>query len=505
MSWISTAINPDLVPSIEPLALEPAALTVLYVEPLAGCEHQTLRALLAACVSVATEPLAFQLILLTNGTENTTLTSLVTDWMAHAAPSAQTLDIALLAPDEITHFFSLLAAVDGLICLEPLDETPGVFNLALYALAFGKQLVALPTVKYPDLFSTSVYWQLDSLSEASLSALLQQLTGQQRKTEIQFHYRQAFGREVEHCWQAVLQHWQAGDYKQAAGLCESLSLKKDFSWEELKLVEQIFKADGNDSAVQNIHDTLARLRAQAQEKLFVCGYGAPGPISRERCDQVYTEAFQRACEYIALHEINGNFVEFGTYFGYTAKIMADFISKFNIKCHLYLFDSFAGFPEIEPEDLVSYEVAVRKVWAKGALGNNASLQWWALEDALSHLLAPEQVHVIKGFFADTLPQRLPNEPIALLHLDCDLYSSTLEVLDSVLSRGLLQDGTIMMCDDYGCNRAHPNMGQRRAVREAFVAQSRYGYSPFFTYGWGSEAFFIHDYQSQAHIQNHFLA
>jgi len=53
-----------------------------------------------------------------------------------------------------------------------------------------------------------------------------------------------------------------------------------------------------------------------------------------------------------------------------------------------------------------------------------------------------------GMFADTLPTFLAgtDEPIAFIHMDCDLYSSTATVLDLVYPR--LADGAIIVFDEF---------------------------------------------------------
>lgn len=502
--WIANALEPNSVSSVRPFDLESTGFKLLYLEPASGYEPQTLNCLLEASLKACNKSTDIQLLLVSQEhypTETPPLADAIGNWLNQAGPQAQNLDMTLLKQSEISDLGSLLAAVEGVIFLAPLKANLDSFYQALQALAFDKQLLLLPDD--PVLFSDEVCWVVNTLSPSELVPALQQLISGHLKTGMQPHYGRQFSQEVDRCWQDVQNHWQAGDHEHAAALCEVLNLKKHFNGEELVLMEAIFKANGNEDAVQEIQAVLDTFQADlGQSLLFVCGLSYEGqtPISRNRCDQVYQEAFQRACEYIGLHNIAGNFVEFGTYYGYTAKIMADFLSLFNMKHSLYLFDSFEGLPEIASADILSYEVSVRKVWLKGDLTTNPAIKW-LLERALSKILSPERVHVIKGFFSDTLSSHLPNEPIALLHLDCDLYSSSYEVLQAVLSRGLLQDGTIMMCDDFGSNRAHPHMGQRRAVSEAFAAQTRYSYSSFFTYGWGSEAFFIHDMNALETIQH----
>lgn len=61
---------------------------------------------------------------------------------------------------------------------------------------------------------------------------------------------------------------------------------------------------------------------------------------------------------------------------------------------------------------------------------------------------PAHVTLHKGWFADTLPPFLEstNEPVALLHVDCDLYSSTALVLAMLADR--IRTGTVIVFDEY---------------------------------------------------------
>jgi hypothetical protein len=58
------------------------------------------------------------------------------------------------------------------------------------------------------------------------------------------------------------------------------------------------------------------------------------------------------------------------------------------------------------------------------------------------------VRLVQGWFNETLPKFLSEhpEPVAFLHVDCDLYSSTKTILDLLKPR--LQAGTVILFDDY---------------------------------------------------------
>lgn len=216
------------------------------------------------------------------------------------------------------------------------------------------------------------------------------------------------------------------------------------------------------------------------------------PLARERFDTIYREAFLRCFEYLTVSNVPGSVLEFGTFYGYTASLLAAFIRHFRPRgTELHLYDSFVGLPEIKlAVDQHSYEIQFQH-WLEGGMWVPPQIPE-QLKRGLSALLSPEQIHVHPGFYEQTLPAALPAGPAALIHIDCDLYASTRTVLEALLEAGSLQDGCLLLFDDYSSNRANPRMGQRRALHEVFAAQTRWRYSEFFSYGWGSWVFFVHD-------------
>ena len=61
---------------------------------------------------------------------------------------------------------------------------------------------------------------------------------------------------------------------------------------------------------------------------------------------------------------------------------------------------------------------------------------------------PDNVEFHVGYFDATLPVFLEShrDPIAFLHVDCDLYSSTVTIFDLLSHR--LQSGSIILFDEY---------------------------------------------------------
>lgn len=57
-----------------------------------------------------------------------------------------------------------------------------------------------------------------------------------------------------------------------------------------------------------------------------------------------------------------------------------------------------------------------------------------------------RIHLVKGWFSDTLPVTDTGE-IALLHLDCDLYQSVKFCLETLYDK--VVEGGCIVIDDYG--------------------------------------------------------
>ncbi len=78
---------------------------------------------------------------------------------------------------------------------------------------------------------------------------------------------------------------------------------------------------------------------------------------------------------------------------------------------------------------------------------------------------PNNVQIVAGWFDDTLPvfaKAHAGETIGLLHVDCDLYSSTVTVLKHLSP--LFGNGTILIFDDL-FNFPNFEEGQLKAVFE----------------------------------------
>ena len=145
----------------------------------------------------------------------------------------------------------------------------------------------------------------------------------------------------------------------------------------------------------------------------------------------------------------GHYLEFGVFTGGTIRFIAGRIGARTV----HGFDSFAGLPE---------------AWAGFNLGGKT----FDVRGRLPRV--PANVRLHRGFFDASLPQWLSDNPgpVAFIHLDCDLYSSTKTVLALLKER--LATGSVILFDEYF---NYPNWEQHefRAFQE-FVNESSVKYT-----------------------------
>ena len=135
-------------------------------------------------------------------------------------------------------------------------------------------------------------------------------------------------------------------------------------------------------------------------------------------------------------------METGLFKGGTAILMMRMLNKFD-KCNrqFWGFDSFEGLPEPVSEDMVG-NLAKGK---RGRFSYGLAGVMQNFENAGVDPSAPN-VHIVKGFFNDTLPTS-PVKDIAFLRLDGDLFVSTWDPLENLYEK--VVPGGYIYVDDYG--------------------------------------------------------
>lgn len=197
------------------------------------------------------------------------------------------------------------------------------------------------------------------------------------------------------------------------------------------------------------HDLNLELQAMARREaaLYVREHMAAAIMYADRWDLLEAAASEAVQD--------GLFLEFGVEKGASANFIAKRMKEGGA---LHAFDSFEGLPEGWQGTLET----------RGSFGRGGAIP----------KLAPN-ITVYKGWFTETLPEfcrRNQNAGIALLHVDCDLYSSTATVLAH--AGNLLRPGSIVIFDEYFNYHGWQNH-EFKAWQEFIAArQVKYAYRGF---------------------------
>lgn len=134
-----------------------------------------------------------------------------------------------------------------------------------------------------------------------------------------------------------------------------------------------------------------------------------------------------------IHKANDNdpILEFGIGSGYSLANMKVFADTLNMTNQFIGFDSFEGLPEDEGP------------WRKGWFASPFETTIKSFDNLTNYKLIP-------GFYNISLTEKLKNElnikTVSLIHIDCDLYSSTKYVLNWV--KDFIKEGTWIVFDEW---------------------------------------------------------
>ncbi len=197
---------------------------------------------------------------------------------------------------------------------------------------------------------------------------------------------------------------------------------------------------------------------------------------------------------VTSHMLFGAYYEFGVYKGNSlrecfriysecfrawmlgqAKSTERWRREVNWECnhHFYAFDTFEGMPDnSEHENLLgrgSFDTSLSQVRADGEKVG---------------MCEGDQVRYFKGLFSDIAISSADEVetllPAVIVNIDCDLYESTVDAL--ALIRPKLQQGTVLLMDDWNIFCADRNRGERRALREFLENNLEIEAEPYFAYG-----------------------
>jgi len=175
------------------------------------------------------------------------------------------------------------------------------------------------------------------------------------------------------------------------------------------------------------------------------------------------------------------YFEFGCHSGRTFSSAVNAANYLGLEeANFFAFDSFKGLPKTkENEDGIfqegEYSTGVQEF--KRIVKKNTGL-----------ILNNE--NIIEGFYSDSLSDSLQAKmpKVGIVHIDVDLYSSTVDVLKFI--KPLIVKGSILIFDDWYCFPAGEAKGERLALEEFLLENDEFSVEEWKSYSTFGKSFFI---------------
>ena len=197
-----------------------------------------------------------------------------------------------------------------------------------------------------------------------------------------------------------------------------------------------------------------------------------------------------AISFASISQIEGDYLEFGVFEGYSFARAHHTARASPFQCmrsmRFYAFDSFEGLPEITGKD-ATYNRYFSKGDCRCDYGTfMRNIRRWGVN--------MEAVTVVRGWYADTLNEKtkslLPIKKAAVIMIDCDLYESTKPVFDFITD--YVQDGTVIIFDDWFLFRGRSDRGEQRAFYEWLKKNPRFSATHYRQFAVVGNSFIIHE-------------
>jgi hypothetical protein len=203
--------------------------------------------------------------------------------------------------------------------------------------------------------------------------------------------------------------------------------------------------------------------------------------------------FVRAIDFVNFEAVEGDVLEFGVFGGVSLALLAraNQLDPKGMERRIVGFDSFRGLPDS------------RERHSRWKAGDCARIHAWHPFLAVGEPVTEEVTLELfrrcglprpaleAGWFQDTMPKAIPGRyrAAALIHIDCDTYESTRFVLESTSS--ILQEGTVLLFDEWFSYQGNPNKGEARAFSEFLDAHPQWGARHYQAYGPFADSFILY--------------
>lgn len=209
-------------------------------------------------------------------------------------------------------------------------------------------------------------------------------------------------------------------------------------------------------------------------------------------------AFQKIIRFVNYELIEGDVFEFGLYTGRSLALLQianeeylkKSIHKINFTRDFIGFDSFHGMLKTNHPRWKDGSFAVNHSWHPTIKIGEAVTKGKVVK--FFKTLKLKQPTIVEGSFDQSVKEFLKQYPkkAAIVHIDCDTYENTKSILKNI--RGILQQGTILLFDDWFNYKGDPTLGEAKAFSEFKRACKEFSFVDYFNYGTFCKAFIVTD-------------
>lgn len=228
----------------------------------------------------------------------------------------------------------------------------------------------------------------------------------------------------------------------------------------------------------------------------------PGYIKDDLNRNDRVGALRKAWGLVITNQMSGGYYEFGVYkgesFRESYRMFLLFVKwmkeqseshemwrrkiNWDLKHPFYAFDTFEGMPENDENN---------EIFSKGTF--LSSLDEVKSAGEKIGMREGDQIKYFKGKFSDIAKERSDEisnlQPAAIVNIDSDLYASARDALEIINPK--LQQGTVLLMDDYNCFSANKNKGERYALSEFLEKNHNIEVEKWFPYSFVGQAFIFH--------------
>lgn len=198
------------------------------------------------------------------------------------------------------------------------------------------------------------------------------------------------------------------------------------------------------------------------------------------------DVIDKLADYLVGTQLPGDYLEFGVFEGKTFSYGFKIMSPLFPKMKFVALDSFEGLPEPKGID-------AKDNYTSGFFKGQFACDSEQFERNIrAYGVEMNRVVMIKGWFDSSLSTgghaSTTVSKVAAAWIDCDLYESTVPVLDFLTSK--ISVGSVLLFDDWRCYRNLPDFGQQRACREWLLANPQITLNEFVDFGFHGQAFTV---------------